>query len=103
MKLWIKNILPLHKNILKPIEKIEKGIFGVFDLVLIFGCSGCGFMFKFMGLIFYLGSRFMSLGFGLGYVQPRILDPNKEDIIIYRLCCFPEIKRIRHAYGTVST
>ena len=75
----------------------------MFDLVLIFGCSGCGFMFKFMGLIFYLGSRFMSFGFGLGYVQPRILDPNKEDIIIYRLCCFPEIKRIRHAYGTVST
>ena len=73
VKLWIKNILHLHKNILKPIEKIEKGIFGVFDLVLIFGCSGCGFMFKFMGLIFYLGSRFMSLGFGLGLCS-KILD-----------------------------
>ena len=27
-------------------EKIEKTNCGVFDLVLIFGCNGCGFMFK---------------------------------------------------------
>ena len=37
---------------IKRIEKIEKEICGVFDLVLIFGCSGCGLYSKFMGLIF---------------------------------------------------
>ena len=45
MKFWFKNILPLHKNILnrinpnktvKGIEKIEKKICSVFNLVLIF-------------------------------------------------------------------
>ena len=36
----------------KRIEKIEKEICGVFDLVLIFGYSGCGLCSKFMGLIF---------------------------------------------------
>ena len=53
VKFWLKNILHLHKYILKPInlnktvkgiENIEKEICGVFDLVLIFGCSGCGFI-----------------------------------------------------------
>ena len=53
VKFWLKNILSLHKNVLKPInlnktvkgiEKIEKEICGVFDLVLIFGCSDCGFI-----------------------------------------------------------
>ena len=55
IKFWLKNILLLHKNILKlinsnitvkGIEKIEKEIWGVFDLILIFICSGSGFMFK---------------------------------------------------------
>ena len=55
MKFWLKNILSFYKNIfesinpnktIKGIEKIEKKICGVFDLVLIFGCNGCGFMFK---------------------------------------------------------
>ena len=35
----------------KRIEKIEKEMCGVFDLVLIFGCSGCGLFSKFMGFI----------------------------------------------------
>ena len=39
----------------KRIEKIEKEICGVFDLVLIFGCSACGLCSKFMDLIFGLG------------------------------------------------
>ena len=37
----------------KRIENIEKEICGVFDLVLIFGCRGCGLCSKFMGFIFY--------------------------------------------------
>jgi len=59
VKFWLKNTLSLHKNILKPInpnktikgiEKIKKEICGAFDLVLIFGCSDYGFMFKIYGV-----------------------------------------------------
>ena len=47
------NLKPMNPNkTIKRIEKIEKEICGVFDLVLIFGCSGCGLCSKFMGLIF---------------------------------------------------
>ena len=55
IKFWLKNILHFHKNILKlinpnkivkGIEKIEKEIWGVFDFILIFICSGYRLMFK---------------------------------------------------------
>ena len=55
VKLWLENIFPVYKNIFKPtnpnktvkeIEKIKKEICSEFDLVLIFSCSDCGFMFK---------------------------------------------------------
>ena len=47
------NLKPMNPNkTVKRIEKIEKEICGVFDLVLIFGCSGCGLCSKIMGLIF---------------------------------------------------
>ena len=72
VKFWIKNILSLCKNIfklinsnkiVKGIEKIEKEICGVFDLVLIFGCSDCGFIFKIYGLNFWFGFMFKNYGF----------------------------------------
>ena len=77
VKLWLKNIIHLHKKILKAInpnktlkgiEKIEKEICGVFDLVLIFGCSGCGFMFQINGFNFWFifniyGFMFKNSGF----------------------------------------
>ena len=47
------NLKPMNPNkTVKRIEKIEKEICGVFDLVLIFVCSGCGLCSKFRGLIF---------------------------------------------------
>ena len=59
VKFWLKNILPPHKHILKPNNsnkivmgpgiKVEREIYDVFDLILIFGCSGCEFMLKIYG------------------------------------------------------
>ena len=83
VKFWIKSILLLHKNIfklinpnktVKGIEKIEKEICGVFDLVLIFYCTDCGFifktyefnfwfMFKIYGFSFWLRFMFKNSGF----------------------------------------
>ena len=77
VKFWIKNILPHHKNIfklinpnktIKGIEKIEKEICGVFDLVLIFGCSDCGFIFKIYGFNFWFMYKIYGFSFWFGFM-----------------------------------
>ena len=76
MKFWFKNILPLHKNILNPInpnktlkgiEKIEKKICSVFNLVLIFGCNSCEFIFKIYGFNFLFLFKISGFSFWFGF------------------------------------
>ena len=52
----------------KRIEKIEKEICGVFDLVLIFGCSGCEFIFKIYGFNFWLIFKISGFSFWFGFM-----------------------------------
>ena len=52
----------------KRIEKIEKEICDAFDMVLIFGYSGCGFMFKIYGFNFWLIFKISGFSFWFGFM-----------------------------------